>query len=177
MDFFFKHIVISAPITLIVAIATFTVATLGIQARRKAEHYNLQLNAILSSLIEGIIVIDREHRIMLMNQAAGVLFRTAPSEALHKKIEKTIFFDSEKSLSTKKRFGVSQIINQVIKQQEIIRTTNQDRWYGKDKQGHIFYFSMIASPLVESGKTTGAVLVIQNVATEKQYAYSEKIMA
>jgi hypothetical protein len=36
---------------------------------------------------------------------------------------------------------------------------------------------MIASPLVESGKTTGAVLVIQNVATEKQYAYSEKIMA
>jgi PAS domain S-box-containing protein len=168
MELLLKHIIISTPIILIVAIATFSIATLGIQARKKIERTNTQLNAILSSLKEGLIVIDLEHRIVLINQAAGLMFRVAPSDVLHKKIEKTLFFGFEKTPSSPyKRNTVFQVINQVLKQQEIIRITAQDRWYGKNKLGQLFRLGVVASPLLQDKHLAGAVLVIQNLNTKE----------
>jgi PAS domain S-box-containing protein len=167
MEFLLKQIIVSTPIILVVAITTFSIATLGIQARRRAERANTQLNAILSSLNEGLVVIDTEHRIVLINQAAGLMFRLAPSEVLHKKVEKALFFDFEKTPPSPQKWRtVFQVMNQVLKQQEIIRITAKDRWYGKNKQGQIFRLSMTITPLLQDKHLVGAVLVIENLTTE-----------
>ena len=41
-----------------------------------------RLNAILSSMAEGLVAIDEKRKVILMNQAAGILLRTAPQEAV-----------------------------------------------------------------------------------------------
>ena len=41
-----------------------------------------RLNAILSSMAEGLVAIGDDRKVILMNQAAGILLRLAPQEAL-----------------------------------------------------------------------------------------------
>ena len=53
---------------------------------------NDQLNAILSSMAEGLVVVDTDRKIILMNQAAGILLRFAPQEALGQPLEQIFLF-------------------------------------------------------------------------------------
>ena len=47
-----------------------------------------RLNAILSSMAEGLIAIDQKREIILMNQVAGILLRFAPAEVIGQEIDK-----------------------------------------------------------------------------------------
>jgi signal transduction histidine kinase len=61
-----------------------------------------QLNAILSSMREGLVAVDGKMRIVLMNQAAAALFRIAPDDAIGKPVDKVcVFFQRETKLTTK----------------------------------------------------------------------------
>ena len=58
-----------------------------------------RLNAILSSMAEGLVAIDNDRKVIMMNQAAGVLLRTAPQEAAGRDVrEILVFFRDGKEL-------------------------------------------------------------------------------
>ena len=49
-----------------------------------------EMEAVLSSMVEGVIAVDTEERLISMNQAAGVMFGCDPSEAQGRSIQEVV---------------------------------------------------------------------------------------
>ena len=64
----------------------------------------LYLNAILSSMEEGLILIDKKSKVILMNQAAGILLRVAPDEAMGKSVHEFLSFWKDKKTLPSREF-------------------------------------------------------------------------
>ena len=59
---------------------------------QKTQEKVVQLNAILSSMREGLVAVDGDMKIVIINQAAAALFRIAPADAIGKPISKICSF-------------------------------------------------------------------------------------
>jgi two-component system phosphate regulon sensor histidine kinase PhoR len=107
-----------------------------------------QLLAILGGMIEGVIAIDRDERVVHMNQAAGTILRTSPVESIGKHIWEV----------TRARAVV-----------DILTSTTQDATE-MTREAHIVeqhgdqIIKMNAAPLHTSqGALSGAVVVLHDV--------------
>ena len=49
-----------------------------------------KLSAILSGMVEGVIAIDRDERVVHMNEAAGKLLGTSPVDSLNKPVREAV---------------------------------------------------------------------------------------
>ncbi len=169
MDTLFMQIFIAAPIILIVAISVLVIAGLGIQARRTAEYKNQELNAILSSIGEGLLVVDLHKKVFILNQAAGVLLRQAPQELLGKKIENVLIF-----CNTDKKHASpatsTEIIEQVFKEQDVLRFTGTNRVYITNKAGSCLSADLVATPFFHKGELQGAVILLEEAEKNKKTA-------
>lgn len=123
-----------------------------------------QLNAILSSMAEGLIAIDNERRIILMNQAAGILLRTAPSEATGQDVRRVLVFS---------RAGEEIKYNEVpiekaMAERNIISVGILDNISVKAKNGRLFPVAMMIAPLLNKGEVSGAILLFRDITKEKE---------
>ena len=73
-----------------------------LKIEKKQESEDNKLSAILSSMREGLVMFDQRSRVILMNQAAGILLRVAPAEAIEQNIH-TLFllFQGKKRIEEK----------------------------------------------------------------------------
>lgn len=169
MDTLFMQILIAAPIILIVSISVLVIASLGIQARRTAEYKNQELNAILSSIGEGLLVVDLHKKVFIMNQAAGVLLREAPQELIGKKIENVLVFCNTDKKHTSPTTS-TEIIDQVFKEQDVLRFTGASRVYVTNKAGSCLSTDLVATPFFHKGELQGAVILLEETIKNKKNA-------
>jgi len=113
---------------------------------------NERLEAVLHSMMDGVLVADNEHKLILYNKSAEPLLIKTSGELYEKKIWNVIN-DEE----------VAEFLRNVLQNQEKIR----DKEYTLDFQGIIRIFSFSIMPLVSEGKIRGNLIHIEEV-TEKR---------
>lgn len=123
-----------------------------------------QLQVILASMGEGLIVVNTKKRITLMNERAATLLRIPPEEGKGQMIEKIfpIFQQGEPASSGKKP------IIKALRDIELITTTIQDNYFCKDKNGKVFSIAFVVESLLKADRIIGAVVVFRDITAEKE---------
>ena len=123
-----------------------------------------RLNAILSSMAEGLVAIDNGRKVILMNQAAGILLRTAPQEAAGRDIrELLVFFREDKELPYEEI-----PIERAIKERNIISVSLLDNLYVRAKNNQLFPVAMMIAPLLTQGEASGAIILFRDITKERE---------
>ncbi|MEK7622168.1 MAG: ATP-binding protein [Patescibacteria group bacterium] len=123
-----------------------------------------RLNAILSSMAEGLVAIDKDRKVILMNQAAGILLRTAPQEATGRDVrELLVFFRDDKELDYE-----SLPIERAITERNIISVNLLDNLYVRAKNGRLFPVAMMIAPLLTQGEAAGAIILFRDITKERE---------
>ncbi|MEK7585066.1 MAG: ATP-binding protein [Patescibacteria group bacterium] len=123
-----------------------------------------QLNAILSSMAEGLVAIDNERKVILMNQAAGILLRTAPQEATGQDVKQVLTFF---------RDGVALAYNDLpiekaMVERNIISVGLTENVSVKAKNGRLFPVAMMIAPLLNKGEVSGAIILFRDVTRDRE---------
>ncbi len=123
-----------------------------------------QLNAILSSMAEGLVAIDNERKVILMNQAAGILLRTAPQEATGQEVKQVLTFF---------RDGVALAYNDLpiekaMVERNIISVGLTENVSVKAKNGRLFPVAMMIAPLLNKGEVSGAIILFRDVTRDRE---------
>lgn len=123
-----------------------------------------RLNAILSSMAEGLIAIDNGRKIILMNQAAGILLRTAPQEATGQDIRKILVFSRED-----KELAYEEVpIERAMTERNIISVNLLDNLSVRARNGQLFPVALMVAPLLTSGEASGAIILFRDITKERE---------
>jgi PAS domain-containing protein len=166
MNTLLMQLFISMPIILIVSISVLVIASMGIMARKRAEYKNQELNAILSSIGEGLLVVDLDKKVFILNQAAGVMLREAPQELLGKNIDTVLKLCGGPRTHTPK--SSAEIIDQIIQEPDVLRFTKEDKLYFENKEGTCFPANLVATPFFHEKELQGVVLLLEMEETKKK---------
>lgn len=123
-----------------------------------------QLNAILSSMAEGLVAIDNERRVILMNQAAGILLRLAPSEATGQDIRQILVTYRDGEALTYKDLP----IEKAMTERNIISIGIVDNLSIKARNGRHFPIAMMIAPLLARGEVSGAIILFRDITKDKE---------
>ena len=123
-----------------------------------------QLNAILSSMAEGLIAIVNERRIILMNQAAGILLRTAPPEAAGQEIKQILAIYRDNQPLAYQDLP----IEKAITERDIISIGLLDNLSVKAKNGRLFPIAMTIAPLLAKGEISGAIILFRDITKDRE---------
>jgi two-component system phosphate regulon sensor histidine kinase PhoR len=130
-----------------------------------------RLNAILSSMAEGLVAIDNDRKVIMMNQAAGILLRTAPQEATGRDVrDLLVFFREDKELPYEEV-----PIERAMTERNIISVSLLDNLSVRAKNGQLFPVAMMIAPLLTSGEPSGpavggagAIILFRDVTKERE---------
>ena len=121
-------------------------------------------NAIVSSMGEGLLVLDTNYKIVLINPAAEKLLETTANEAVRQKWAEFVqAYIGKKQILFEKRSSVK-----VLKSGKVIITTVIDDHYYKTRSGRKFPVVSITAPLLRNGAVTGVVKLFHDVTREKE---------
>jgi len=123
-----------------------------------------QANLIISSMGEGLMVIDGEYKVVLMNSRAEKLLETSLDSVRGKKWSQVAdaYFGNRK-IPFENRVSVK-----VLKSEKAYVTKIDDDHYYKTKSGKKFSVASITAPLFgEDGEIVGAVKVFRDATAEK----------
>ncbi len=132
---------------------------------KKVEKEDKQLNAILSSMGEGLIAVSKEGTIMLMNQSAQALLGVSAGEVSGKKIEEILKLSKEDKLLTKEEYPVYQ----AMKGNDIARLYFYDNASIIDSTGRKFPTVLSAISILGKDESEGVavIIVFRDVSLEK----------
>jgi len=123
-------------------------STLGLLKARinSLENENFRIHAILSSMVEGVIAVDKDTRVLSLNPTAENIFNITPNSALGR-IFLEVFPNND----------IAEIITQVLKNSEFVSKELTLIWPMQK------VFQVNASPLFESKTINGCLLVIHDI--------------
>lgn len=127
----------------------------------KVEEVNVKDEAMLSSIGDGILVIDKEGKIVLVNTQAEMLLATKSSDLIEKKWEDVIQIQDEKEHIVpfeRQPFSLALTTNQ--------KHTSSCIFTRKDSTK--FPASVTTSPVVLSGAAIGVIMVFRDITREKE---------
>ncbi|MDP3735324.1 MAG: ATP-binding protein [bacterium] len=131
-----------------------------------------RLNAILSSIGEGIIVLDLKREVVLMNQVAGIMLRSAPAEAVGKQLEHVcdlVQLQKRTRALELRHELLEDMFRRVTTEAAIEAARLTDNLYCRKLDGTTFPVSFIMAPLLQrSGTVGGAIFVFRDVTEEKR---------
>lgn len=132
---------------------------------REAEEVGAKEKAILESVGDGLVVVDKEGKIVEMSNAAGELLGVAPAEYIGKHYDTVLFVRNEKgeNLSTNDR--PLQIAMTTGKKFSTSITTT---YYYLHKDGTQFPVAITVTPVLLNGQIIGAVDIFRDVSKEKE---------
>jgi PAS domain S-box-containing protein len=119
---------------------------------------------IVSSIGEGVVVIDPNHRITQINSAAANLLETTQQEALNQlwsDVTKT-FRDNQEISLTDRTFS------RVLQTGETVVVTGSDNCYYQTKSGRKFPIAATTSALAQDNQIIGAVKIFRDITAEKE---------
>ena len=119
------------------------------------EHRNSEQTAILKSMIEGVIAVDMNDRVLMINQSACKILGTDPEKAKGKLIQEAV-----------RNTKVQEFITSLVKNNGVIREKKelQLNFEGRD----IFVHIQGSSLQNAFGKTIGAVIVLHDITDIKK---------
>lgn len=123
--------------------------------------------AVISSMGEGLLVVDKEQKIILINQAASILLRWASGDAVGQNVHKVFTLCKNKE---KEGEVCSLPIERVIKEPDVVNIGLGDDFYCRDKEGNAFPVMVIMASLMQGflrGNVSGAVIIFKNITKEK----------
>lgn len=123
-------------------------STLGLLQERinNLENENFRIHAILNSMVEGVIAVDKDTRVLSLNPTAENIFNIAPNNALGR-IFLEVFPNND----------IAEVITQVLKKGEFISKELSLIWPVQK------VFQVNASPFFESKEINGCLLVIHDI--------------
>ena len=132
-----------------------------------------RLNAILSSIGEGIIVLDLKRKVVLMNQVAGIMLRSAPAEAVGRQLEHVCDLAQQAKpagVLEPRRELLGEMFRRVTKEVAIEATRLGDGLYCRKLDGTTFPVSFVMAPLLQMSERAvgGAVFVFRDVTEERR---------
>ncbi len=118
--------------------------------------------AIISSIGEGLLVINTRYEIILINKKAEELLEIKSAEALNKDIRKIFtIFKKDQELASEEY-----PITKTFKDEETIMVRIEDDFYYKNLSGKKYPIEMVITPLRGNG-ITAAIIVFQDISREK----------
>jgi two-component system phosphate regulon sensor histidine kinase PhoR len=132
----------------------------GLSKMQEATQERDRLSAILSSLREGIIVLNDEGRIIQVNQAAVRLFQRAEPEFLHRTLEDVLRFETDSHRVT------SQDVFSLLEQQKDGSIAEYKELLYTTSSGIKAYFKMSVLPLLQPGQTFRSIILSLQDVTE-----------
>lgn len=121
--------------------------------------------AVISSMAEGLLVAGRDGKVILMNQAASILLRVAPEDAIGKNINGVfrLFQNNQEDYNLP--------IDNLIKEPNIININLEDNFYCKGGIENSFPVAVIMASLMKTSyqgeNISGVVVLFRNIAKEK----------
>lgn len=130
--------------------------------RKEIDEAKAKDDAILSSIGDGVFVIDEDYNIILFNKAAGYISGYSPQEAVGKKYEDILRFTYEKSGKVNSEF-----IRQSMATGKVVEMSNHTILTRKD--GSKIAVADSAAPVMSTdGKIIGCVVVFRDVTQERE---------
>lgn len=124
------------------------------------------LKAVFSSMTEGLIAVDGNMTIILMNQAAGILLRTAPRDAVNRSIGDIFRLFKEK---TEKENKLPALLKKALNKPDIITLKLDDNFYCRaGDEGKKFPISIVIVSLLNHDGIIGALVVFKDISQEKE---------
>lgn len=123
-----------------------------------------KLGAILSSMGEGLVVVDKKQQIMFMSQTAGAMLKVAPTEVINKKLNE--YFCCYKE--GEEMCHQNELIDQAIDEMNIMTINASDKVYCQKKEDKSFPIAMVISPFFLKGKISGVIIVLRDASKEKE---------
>lgn len=122
-----------------------------------------RIKTIVAAAAEGIIVLNQEGRLSLINPVAEKMLHIAFANVQGEKIEKLYGIKTQgQEIDLKDRPEY-----QVFETGKIVRYGIEDDFYIQTTLGTTFPASINISPLIEGNRTTGAVIVFDDISKEK----------
>lgn len=134
------------------------------QLNQALEQQNARLQAIISSMGEGLLVVDTDYKILLLNPAGGRLLGIVAAAAMNQDIRQLITSNhGEKTTSTADR-----PISKVLEKGQHVHIELKDELYWSTSARAAFPVALVATPLLIGKKVIGAVEIFHDVTEEKQ---------
>jgi len=123
-----------------------------------------RLNAILSSMNEGLIAFDENFRVMVMNQAMAVILRVAPGTAENVPVASVL-----KLFRGDVPVPVSETLFSAAKLHGIVTAKVTDDYYVEDPNGHRTPVAFSAAILPGRGDSSGVlgIVMVRDVTEDK----------
>ncbi len=118
------------------------------------------LNAVFSSMAEGLLVVDASRNIAALNQVGGILLRVAPVQAVGAPIA-----DIFKLYRIEQNKRTPWPLDNLIKL-DFTRVHIWDHVYCENKVGKLFPLTLMATPLLKAGSMNGAVILFRDATDE-----------
>ena len=131
------------------------------KARRRAENERERDRVVLSSIGEGIVVLDHESRVSLLNKAAETMIGWTMDEVIGKPWGVVAPLEDEKGnkIDNEKR------ATKRVMQERIVLSNDKNYYVRKD--GSRFSVGTTAAPIEIGGKVAGTVAVFRDITHDK----------
>ena len=128
------------------------------------KHERDQINLIISSMGEGLLVVDKDRKITMINPAAEKLLDISKQDALSRDWSEIVstLKDTEKTPTAERSFAKTLATGKVI-----ITHLDDDHYY-LTRAGRKFPIVSITAPLKEKKRVIGAVKVFRDATPEKE---------
>ena len=127
-----------------------------------------QMHTIVESLGEGLVVIDQNLQVLLVNPAALHMLELKQDEVFNHAISEFIsILQNEREV-----IAMPDLLAASFKQGKVIAATASDNLFFRTRTGKVFPVALVATPLTATLKS-GLVMVFRNISSEKQQTESQ----
>lgn len=150
-----------------ILIAVLINLRINLETRRRLEEDLLKQHdlssAIVNSMGEGVLVLDAEFKIKLINPAAEELLETTSNEAVGQQWVKFVkAYEEDKEIPFTRRWAVTSF------QTKMVRVTHiTDNHYYETRSGHRYPIVSVTTPLFQNGLPVGILKVFRDATPDK----------
>ncbi|MBI4812419.1 PAS domain S-box protein [Candidatus Falkowbacteria bacterium] len=143
--------------------ALFNILEDAKESERKLAEESSRSEAIISSMGEGLLVVDSDGKIITINSTAGKFLEVSVADAVGREIKRVVsVLKGDKLLSDEER-----PIATVLRTGKPVAADVRDNFYIQTASGRKFPSAFIISPL-ERGGTRAAVAIFRDISEEKR---------
>jgi signal transduction histidine kinase len=121
-----------------------------------------ELNAVFSSMAEGLLVVSNNGKVKAINQMGGIMLRIAPPEAVGMPVAKLLeLYKKQPGVQNPQPWHLDDMFKL-----DITRVHTWDHVFCKTKDGKLFPITMIVTPLLKEANVQGAVVLFRDASEE-----------
>ena len=123
-----------------------------------------KLNTIISSMGEGLFVLDNNLRVVLINDAAAQMLEISAEKALGKNRKEILsLYKGKQEIS-----GDDLPAAKMLKTGQTIKIGMEDDFYYSLPSGKKFPITLVDTPLKRGNETIGAIIIFRDITNEKK---------